>query len=406
MIAFWITCFLMLGLALLILLPAFFRKTSTDDVDRNKQNIKIARQRLTELQADADTGLIAQSEFAATREELEQTLLGDLDDASVEGTRHSHPLWAVLVTIILPLMASGIYMMVGNPDALVNPVTQAARLQSETTTTSLVESLESRAQKNTDDNETLLQLAQEYMSIKRYSEAARTLETLRARTGDHPVLLVRNANALAMANEGKLGGRSIKLVEAALAIDPNQPQGLWLAGMAGFQRGDNQTALEYWYRLEPLIQQEDSDALAGIKKLIAQAETRLSSQKIASTTEPEATLEESLLRVTVKLDERLFDRVAPEDRLFVFAQSLNGPPMPLAVVSKRVEDLPLTVTLSDSMAILPEMRLSNFEDIRIGARISKSGDAIPQSGDFEGEISPVKLAEADIVEVIISKIIP
>lgn len=405
MIAFWIICILMLGVTLVILLPPFVRKESIEDTDRNKSNIKIARQRLAELQADTDSGHIQPSEFSALRAELERTLLMDLESGVTQSKNHSHPLWSALVAIVLPLAVGGLYLIVGAPNAMLAPEISIAKSQVESTSTASLADQEAQIHDEEEEIKSQLLIAQEYMAMQHYSEAAQTLEDLRNRVGDHPVILVRNANALAMADNGKLEGRALALVNFALAMDPIQPQGLWLAGMAAFQRDDNGLALKYWKRLEPLIPLEDPDALAGIKKIIAQAEDRLSQDgsdgAIVSPVNNEASL---LVRVT--LDESLLDQVALDDRLFVFVQSLQGPPIPLAVVSKRVEDLPLTVLLNDAMAMLPEMKLSNFESVRVGARISKSGDAIPQSGDFQGEISPVKLSETSVVDVIISKIIP
>jgi cytochrome c-type biogenesis protein CcmH len=74
--------------------------------------------------------------------------------------------------------------------------------------------------------------------------------------------------------------------------------------------------------------------------------------------------------------------------------------MPLAVMRKKVRDLPATFSLDDSMAMAPEMKLSNFAEIVIGARVAKSGNAAPQSGDLEGFSRPVKLGAAGVAVVI------
>ena len=80
--------------------------------------------------------------------------------------------------------------------------------------------------------------------------------------------------------------------------------------------------------------------------------------------------------------------------------------MPLAVKRLRVADLPITVTLDDSLAMTPEMRLSNFPRVMVGARISASGQAVPQSGDLEGEIGPVATAENFSLKVVIDHVRP
>ena len=80
--------------------------------------------------------------------------------------------------------------------------------------------------------------------------------------------------------------------------------------------------------------------------------------------------------------------------------------MPLAIVRKRVAELPVTVTLDDSLAMSPAMVLSNFDAVTIGARISKSGNAMPQSGDLQGSVTPVQVQSGASVEVVINEVMP
>ena len=92
---------------------------------------------------------------------------------------------------------------------------------------------------------------------------------------------------------------------------------------------------------------------------------------------------------TVTLDPKLAAQAAPGDSLFVFARAASGSRMPLAVLRAKVADLPLSFTLDDSMAMAPGMTISSAKALTVGARISKSGTALPQAGDLDGEATNV-----------------
>ena len=103
---------------------------------------------------------------------------------------------------------------------------------------------------------------------------------------------------------------------------------------------------------------------------------------------------------TVKLAPALASKVSPTDTVFIFARAVDGPRMPLAILKKQAKDLPVAFTLDDSMAMTPNFALSNFPSVIVGARVSKSGNATPQSGDLEGLSSAVKIGATDLAVVI------
>ena len=110
------------------------------------------------------------------------------------------------------------------------------------------------------------------------------------------------------------------------------------------------------------------------------------------------------IKVAVKLSPALAGKAAPGDTVFIFARAAQGPKMPLAIVRMQMKDLPTTVTLDDSMAMVPDMKMSSFPQLVIGARISKTGDAIPKPGDLEGYAPPLKAGAAGPVEVVIASV--
>jgi len=109
------------------------------------------------------------------------------------------------------------------------------------------------------------------------------------------------------------------------------------------------------------------------------------------------------ITVQVRLDPSFRGKTAPGNVVFIFARATQGPKMPLAIVRKQVKDLPVTVTLDDSMAMMPELKLSGFAEVVVGARVSKSGDAVAKPGDLEGQSPPVRAGSS--TEVVIARVV-
>ena len=105
---------------------------------------------------------------------------------------------------------------------------------------------------------------------------------------------------------------------------------------------------------------------------------------------------------TVTIAPSLAGKGSATDTLFVFARETNGPPMPVAIMRATKKDLPFTFRLDDSTSMMPSRKLSDVAMVVIVARLSKSGQAMPQSGDLEGMSQPVKPG-ADGVTVVIDR---
>ena len=114
----------------------------------------------------------------------------------------------------------------------------------------------------------------------------------------------------------------------------------------------------------------------------------------------------SSLKVHVALDPAIAAMAAADDTVFIFARAVTGPPMPLAIVRKQVKDLPVDVVLDDSQAMMPAMKLSNFAEVVVGARISKSGNATPASGDLQNLSDALPTKDAQPVNITINQVVP
>ena len=107
----------------------------------------------------------------------------------------------------------------------------------------------------------------------------------------------------------------------------------------------------------------------------------------------------------IQLDPKLAKNAKPDDTLFVFARAANGPRMPLAVLRAKVSELPMKYRLDESMAMQPGMNLSHFDQVVVVARISPSGEAMPQKGDLQGTSKTVNVGK-DKADITIDKILP
>jgi cytochrome c-type biogenesis protein CcmH len=240
-------------------------------------------------------------------------------------------------------------------------------------------------------------------------------------------VLAEYAEALALANpQHKIAGEPRALLDKALKLDPQNQRGLWLSGIADSQEKNYAGAIATWNRLLPLLP-KDSDVFASVKKQIAQAEALRDGRppppddEVAANEPATATAETTTaspasaagdasagphIAVTVSLDPKLKSKVDPNDVLFVFAKAVNGPPMPLAIARLTAAQLPASITLTDGMGMLPTMKLSQFPQVIVGARISKSGNAIAQSGDLQTLSAPIPNTRAEPLALTIDQVVP
>jgi cytochrome c-type biogenesis protein CcmH len=237
-------------------------------------------------------------------------------------------------------------------------------------------------------------LGRSHAALGRYAEAADAYAKAAARAPRDAQLLADLADVMAMAQGQTLRGEPEKLVLRALELEPENLKALALAGTAAFERQDFAAAARLWERMLPHVAPGSDDA-RSIQQSIAEARSNAQQTQTAPA---------AVLRGTVALAERLKDKAAPEDTVFVYARAAEGPPMPLAVARVRVRDLPYRFKLDDSMAMTPAMKLSSFPKVIVTARVSKSGNATAQPGDLEGASATVP-NNASAVAVVIDRFV-
>lgn len=269
----------------------------------------------------------------------------------------------------------------------------------------MIKALSARLEQNPNDGKGWAMLARSYAVMGRYNEALPAYEKAANLIQNDPVLLVDYADVLAAVNDKNLQGKPLELIQSALLIDPNNIKGLNLMGTAAFQAGDFAHAVAYWEKLLPLLP-PDSPIAKQVNTSIANARAKEARpQSLPAQGEAQPVNGGAQIAGVVSLSPALAGKVAPTDTVFVFARAVSGPPMPIVVIRAQVKDLPQKFILNDSMAMMPTMKLSNFQEVAVGAKISKSGNATPQSGDLRGEVASVKVGTSN-VQLVIDKIVP
>lgn len=422
MTTFWIIAAAMTLAAVATVAPAVLRKRSSGKaLNRDRQNIAIARERLAELETDRAAGDIADETYQQVRAELENTLADDIaGDEQVQPAAASGGRWALaLLLVAIPLVAFGLYLQIGAPQLVTvsgpgAQISEGPHGAGDATelppVDQLADMLAEKLKQNPENPDGWYLLGRTYMSMQRYQDAANAFEQLHGLVGDDPAVLLALADSLAMAQGARMSGRPAELALKALEQEPENTTALWLAGKGAAETGQYLEAIRHWRKVEAQVQ-DDPQILAEIRSLIAEAQQQgnipddqMPPAPAPAAAEPAASA--AAITVSVALDPAMAAQATPDDTVFIFARAIEGPPMPLAVARHQVKDLPITVTLTDEMAMMPQSRLSNFAQVRVSARVSKSGNAIQQSGDLVSDGTDVEVAGAEPVSLVINSVVP
>ena len=408
MTLFWILAALLIAGALLFVLPPLLGRSVKAGVEAQPLNLAVYRDQERELEADRRAGTLNDEQYGRARIELERRLLDDVAvvnaPALAAASRPTNRAPVILMGLVVPLLAVALYFVVGSPRALA-PVAIPPH-GTENITAEQVEAmaakLAERMRQNPDDPQGWAMLGRTYAVMGRFEDAAAAYGKAAERVPDNPNFLADYADALAMARGQNLQGEPEALIMRALKIDPNHAKALALAGTVAFEKKDYASALKYWEKLATLMP-PDSEMARGVQASIAEARGLAGGKGPDVADKPvvaAGTGGVSGVSGTVTLAPALAAKTAPNDTVFIFARAAEGSRMPLALVRKKVSDLPATFTLDDSTAMSPAARLSGTPQVIIGARVSKSSGASPQPGDFQGFTKPVNNTGKGITIVI------
>jgi len=402
MTMFWVYAALLTVAALAFLVTPLLRNRSkaAPAISRQDSNLTVYRDQLAELDADLAAGTIGQEQWEAARGDLQRGLIEDTGAPAAAAAPVVTRSMAVAagVAIAVPLVAVSVYLGFGSPQGLdpgkVNATQGAPHDLTQAQIESMVTHLAQRLESKPDDVEGWIMLARTYSALGRHNEAVGAYAKAEALFPENAQLLADYADSLAMAQGQTLVGKPEALVQRALKADGNNLKALALAGTVEFEKQNFAKAVEYWNRILPLLP-ADSEMENSVRASIKEAEDKLGGVSTpalaqagkADKSKPSAAPAAAggaRLSGTIKLAPALASRASPEDTVFVLARPAQGSRMPLAAVRIKVKDLPMAFSFDDSMAMSPEAKLSNYADVVVAARVSKSGNVMPEAGDLEG----------------------
>lgn len=445
MTSFWVVAGIFIVAALMFVLPTLLRSRSTKSelVEREAANLAIYRDQLAELGNDLQNDILSKEQYEKSKQELQKRMLQDVsaskNTVSISTQKGRGIVTTAIFILAIPLAAVSLYMILGDtrgmlPQAQLASATQfhsqdmAEMPPGHAEIKSVVDNLVARLNENPDDLEGWVMLGRTYAIMGRFDEASMTYARLIEMVPDSAQLLSDYADVLAMTNNGSLIGKPAELINRALELDPDYPKALALAGTVEFEQEKYDQATLYWERLLSVIP-ADSQLANSVSESIAHAKSLASDGKDSDAppmqlaqnsnistdlpaekrrqpqSEKSDSSQSANITGTVTLSPSLASKVSSNDTLFVFARAETGPKMPLAILRLTAKDLPATFSLDDDMAMTPTMKMSSFPQVVIGARITKSGQAVPASGDLEGFSEPVKIGDSNVT-VVIDQIIP
>ena len=383
MIDFWLAAGLLLLIALsFLLIPVLRGRRAQREEDRTALNVALYQERVAELQAQREDGVLTAEQLEAGRAEAARELLADTEGVAPSRTSSLGKAVPVLAAILVPVLGLGMYLHFGASDKVELTHEFSTPPQS---LEEMITRLERAAAAQPESAESWYFLGRAYMAQNRSADAAKVFERAVALAGRQPELLGQWAQAQYFADNKKWSDKTQALTDEALKADPKEVTSLGLLGIAAFEGKRYQEAITYWERLlkELPVGDPSREALeGGIER--AREQLLASGGKVEAAPVAKA---EASIKVSVDLADAVKASVLPGDSVFIFARATSGPAAPLAAKRVTVADLPITVELGDADAMMPQLKLSNFPEVQLVARISRAGQ--PTAGEWVGRSKPL-----------------
>jgi cytochrome c-type biogenesis protein CcmH len=420
MTTFLIAIASLLVFALLIVWGSFIRGKKTEQHAlgniRKETNVSLYHEHLTELDRDLAEGSIQQQSYQQLKMELDKTLLQDVQN-SVTASQKSTQLsvaWPLLLSVFIISLSSYFYLKLGTYQYLdkhvsAEAVDPHANLDMNQQSLFRVQQLQQKVATEPTNSQAWFSLGQAFISVGQFDDAVVAFDQVISLIGEYAELIGPKAQALYYKNNEQINDEIQTLIEKALVLDPLDSSTNILLGMNFYARSEFSLAIEHWQKVldsgRPGINRQ---ALIGA---VTEAQRQLEVSNVMSNGN-QPSMEQKVnkgpkLTIEVSLSEAIFNTLSTgEDKVvFVYATAASGPRMPLAAVKIFASELPTTITLDDSLAMSPQMKLSSVDKVNIYAVVSIQGNVGIKAGDFKAEQLNVSAKHQENIKLTIDTVV-
>lgn len=394
----WLGAIVLMMLSLAVLLPPLLAEVPLPAGDPDEALRRLYQTQLAELKLERSGGRLSETDHAQAVEELQRRLLSELDRPRASVAWRQSP-WlrrgsALLLAVLLPVAAFALYLQVGDPKAAAQLAQEQPGVHGDgagdAQVQAMVEGLARRLEEQPQNLPGWVMLARSYETLELFDAAAhayrRALQEARRSSMDEEVqarLWADLADALASAQGGDLDGEAGKAIKQALMLQPDQPKALALAGSAAARHGKLDEAQKNWQALLRQLE-PGSDMALRVQDDLLKLEALASEDSSTSTARTAAVSKSRLsgeLRWTVSKANPSEPARLAKAQVFVVARA-DGHPRPVAVLRLPATSLPAHFTLGPENLLDPAVSLSSFPELRLQARLSLDGQAMPRAGDI------------------------
>ncbi len=445
-ITFWVLMILMLLVAIGLLVYPLLKARQYSSLAYKDSNLKINDEKIKELDLDLQEGRIDQHYYKAARDELDRELLIDIPAESTEtaadhytNVARRHPALALIISVFVPMLVLLLYLDLGMHNASEESFVASQQQQStkQPSIEEMTRKLEAKIKRDGGSVEDWTMLGRSHKYLGENEQAANAFAVALEQDADNAQLMLELAEVLALHNNRVFGDDARVLVLKAHELEPDNPNTLWFAGVAEFQYGNHRKAIALLTKLLPQTGGEvevmksvisiiaksrqalvdagekmpELEQMIGLESMLAEARAagEVASTEAAGEADsmrPSAKKSGTRLQILVDISDQARQKFDANDVVFVYAKAKQGPRMPLAAERLTLAALPATIILDDSMAMVEGMNLSAFDELVVSARVTKTGSAIAQSGDFIGQIEVTDKSAETKLNIVIETIVP